>query len=388
MSGLKEYFSYKKGASEQLRILYLNNNYFLQNETIEVLNALGHTVHSLPVDKGPKEMLDAILKVSVAFKPDCIMGTNHMGFDPDGKIASILNELQIPVLFWYLDDFRFILQDVRKQARPNTIIFSFEPTDLPVLKEFGFEHCFYLPTATALNPDISFKNNRYAFLNNRVCFVGNTFYEAQERWNHPTYPGLYKELALQRWNPAKQSLVSFIVQEQRQRFKSEAQLYHYAGYVAGRSTGEKRVEFLNVLDRPVVFGDAHWPETGVQAELHPPVDAHRAAPFIYNASAVNLNISSTQLHTSVNLRVFDIPLSGGFLLTDWKETLADLFDEKTELTVYRSKEEMQDKVRYYLKHETQRQILAERTAARVRKDHLLLPRIRKMLDLARPYLNA
>ncbi len=387
MSGLKEYFSYKKGASEQLRILYLNNNYFLQNETIAVLRTLGHTVHSLPVQNGPKEMLEAILKAAVALKPDCIMGTNHMGFDPDGTIASILNDLKLPVLFWYLDDFRFILQDAQKQARPNIVIFTFEPTDLPLLKAFGFEHCFYLPAASSLNPDSGFINPQFHFLHNRVSFVGNTFYEALERWNHPTYPGLYNQLHLQRWDSDRQSLVSFILQEQRDQFESEAQLFHYAGYVAGRSTAEKRVELLNSLDNPVVFGDEHWPETGVRAEIHPPVDPYRTAPFIFNASAVNLNISSTQLHTSVNQRVFDVPVSGGFLLTDWKETLADLFDEKTELAVYHSIEEMQDKVRYYLKHESERQALASRAASRVRNEHVLPLRIRNMLELARPVMN-
>ncbi len=344
-------------------------------------------MHSLPGQNGPKVVLEASLLAAVALKPDCIMGTNHMGFDPDGTIASILNDLKLPVLFWYLDDFRFILQDARKQARPNIVIFTFEPTDLPLLKAFGFEHCFYLPAASSLNPDSGFINPQFHFLHNRVSFVGNTFYEALERWNHPTYPGLYNQLHLQRWDSDRQSLVSFILQEQRDQFESEAQLYHYAGYVAGRSTAEKRVELLNSLDNPVVFGDEHWPETGVRAEIHPPVDPYRTAPFIFNASAVNLNISSTQLHTSVNQRVFDGPVSGGFLLTDWKETLADLFDEKTELAIYHSIEEMQDKVRYYLKHESERQALASRAASRVRNEHVLPLRIRNMLELARPVMN-
>jgi len=383
MSQLKQYFSYKKFAAEQLRILYLNNNYFLQNETVNVLQQMGHSVQVLPVDKGPREMLEAILKASVALKPDCIMGTNHMGFDPDGQIAAILNNFQLPVLFWYLDDFRFIIRDVHQQAYPNIVIFTFELTDLPLLQKFGFEHVFYLPTASSLNSNANFKNAAYNFLNSRVSFVGSTFHEALGRWNHPDYPGLYNTLSLKDWNSQDISLVSYIIQEQQDAFDSEAQLFHYAGYVAGRSTVELRVDFLNAVDRPVIFGDTHWPETGVQAEIHPPVDPSRTAPQIFNASAINLNISSTQLYTSVNLRIFDTPLSGGFLLTDWKESLADLFDEKLELAVYRSKEEMLDKISYFLNHEEERRQITARAAERIQKEHLLPKRIQEMLDRAR-----
>ncbi len=380
MSQLKTFFSYKKFAQSPLKIIFLDKTYFLQKETIAVLKKMGHTVVSLQVLDDPKQMLDSLLKTCLQVKPDFIMGTNHIGFDPDGKIANVLNELDLPVLFWYLDDFRFIIPRGRNQALPNIALFSFEKNDLPDLRKFGFEHVFYMPAGSPLQPDADFFNPEFSYLQDRISFVGNTFLDAQERWFLPRYPELYEQLDFDKWNAQKQTLVDFIIKAQVTQFSSEADLFHYAGYVAGRSTMENRIELLKQIPNPVVFGDRHWPELGLNAEIHPPVHPAETAPKIFKASQINLNISSTQLHTSVNQRVFDVPLAGGFLLTDWRESLAELFDPEKELTVYHSVDELREKIDYFQKHDLERNKIITRAARRIEKEHLLEHRIQKMLE--------
>ena len=379
MSRLKNFFSYKKFTQNPLKIVFLDKAYFLQKETIVILKNLGHTVVPLRVQEEPKQMLDNLLKTCLQVKPDFIMGTNHIGFDPEGKIASVLNELNLPVLFWYLDDFRFIIPHGRNQALPNIAVFSFEKTDLPDLRKFGFEHVFYMPAASSLQPDADFSEPAFSYLQDRISFVGNTFLDAQKRWFLPKYPELYKQLNFKKWNTHQKTLVDFIIEEQVTQFSSEGELFHYAGYVAGRSTMENRIKLIKQLPNPVIFGDRHWPELGLSVEIHPPVHPTETAPKIFNASQINLNISSTQLHTSVNQRVFDVPLAGGFLLTDWRESLAELFDPEKELAVYHSAEELRDKVDYFLKHDSGRIKIITRAAKRVKKEHRLERRIQKML---------
>ena len=381
MNQLKNFFSYKKFAQSPFKIIFLDKAYFLQKETIAVLKSLGHTVVALQVQDDPKQMLDNLLKTCLQVKPDFIMGTNHIGFDPDGKIANVLNELNLPVLFWYLDDFRFIIPHGRNQALPNIAVFSFEKTDLPDLRKFGFEHVFYMPAGSPLQPDADFSDPAFSYLQDRISFVGNTFLDAQERWFHPRYPELYEKLDFTKWDAHQKTLVDFIIEEQVTQFSSEGELFHYAGYVAGRSTMENRIELLKQISNPVVFGDRHWPELGLNVEIHPPVHPAETAPKIFKASQINLNISSTQLHTSVNQRVFDVPLSDGFLLTDWRESLAELFDPEKELAVYNSEEELKDKIDYYKNHDTERNKITTRAAERVEKEHLLEHRIQKMLVL-------
>ena len=256
-----------------------------------------------------------------------------------------------------------------------------EKTDLPDLRKFGFEHVFYMPAGSPLQPDADFSDPAFSYLQDRISFVGNTFLDAQERWFHPRYPELYEELDFTKWDAHQKTLVDFIIEEQVTQFSSEGELFHYAGYVAGRSTMENRIELLKQIPNPVVFGDRHWPELGLNVEIHPPVHPAETAPKIFKASQINLNISSTQLHTSVNQRVFDVPLSGGFLLTDWRESLAELFDPEKELVVYNSEEELKDKIDYYKNHDTERNKITTRAAERVEKEHLLEHRIQKMLEL-------
>jgi len=380
MSQLKEYFSYKKFKDEKLKIVFLDKSYFLQQESISELRKLGHTVIPVEVVDEPKQMLDNLLKTCLEVKPDFILGTNHIGFDPEGKIAAVLVELGIPVAFWYLDDFRFIIPDVRQQVQPNIAVFTFEKNDLGSLRQFGFEHIFYLPAGSTLELNTNWQDSRYAFLNDRITFVGNTFLDAQERWLQPHYPGLYDLLNLQDWDVQQKSLVEFIKLEQEVKFSTPAELYHYAGYVAGRSTMENRIKILKQLSKPVVFGDRHWPTLGLDIEIHPPVHMTKETPKVFNATQINLNISSTQLTTSLNQRVFDAPLAGGFLLTDWRESLADLFDVEKELAIYKNVTDLKEKIEFYQINQSARQSIVQAAAKRIEKEHLLIYRMQALVS--------
>lgn len=379
MSQLKEYFSYKKFAEDRLKIIVLYKSYFLQDESIADFKTLGHTVVPVPVVDEPKQMLDSLLKTCLDVKPDFILGTNHIGFDPEGKIAAILEELKIPVAFWYLDDFHFIIPDARVQAHSNIAIFSFEQNNLDSLNRFGFEHVFYLPAGSTLKKGTDWKDSAYTYLHNRISFVGNTFLDAQDRWHKAHYPDLYSQLKLDKWNVERGSFIQFIKQEMESKFSNLAELYHFVGYAAGRSTMDHRVNLLKQIDKPVVFGDRHWPDLDLDLEIHPPVHMTREAPKVFNASQINLNISSTQLTTSVNQRIFDVPLADGFLLTDWRESLADLFAVDSELAVYHNVDDLQEKIGFYQKNESARRKITQAAAQHIYKEHLLIFRLQKML---------
>jgi spore maturation protein CgeB len=67
--------------------------------------------------------------------------------------------------------------------------------------------------------------------------------------------------------------------------------------------------------------------------------------------------SAPQLEYSVNNRIFDVAATGGFLLTDHREDLAQIFPEFGFMT-YHSGEELDDKIAYFLAHEDERRALA------------------------------
>lgn len=81
-----------------------------------------------------------------------------------------------------------------------------------------------------------------------------------------------------------------------------------------------------------------------------------------NAKIV-LNITRTQFYgaeTGVNLRIFEALAAGCFLLTDYCDEVAELFQIGEELEVFRSSKELIEKVDYYLQHPEKRHAIAQK----------------------------
>ena len=106
--------------------------------------------------------------------------------------------------------------------------------------------------------------------------------------------------------------------------------------------------------KPEVFG-ADWELPG--AAVHPMIDYVRELPALYADSRINLNITALQLEYSVNNRIFDVAATGGFLLTDHREDLQQVFPDFARMT-YHSGEELDAKITYFLAHESERSELA------------------------------
>lgn len=73
---------------------------------------------------------------------------------------------------------------------------------------------------------------------------------------------------------------------------------------------------------------------------------YQDACHIYQSSRINLNISSLQFDTAVNNRVFDVVLSGGFILTDRRSDLMHICKYANEIS-FETPEEMNEKISYY-----------------------------------------
>lgn len=73
---------------------------------------------------------------------------------------------------------------------------------------------------------------------------------------------------------------------------------------------------------------------------------YQDACSVYQSSRINLNISSLQFDTAVNNRVFDVILSGGFVLTDKRNDLFDICSFADEIS-FETPEEMHEKIAYY-----------------------------------------
>lgn len=88
-------------------------------------------------------------------------------------------------------------------------------------------------------------------------------------------------------------------------------------------------------------------------------------------------------------RNFQIPAMGTFMLSEYTEDLATLFEEGRDAEFFRCKEELVDKVKYYLAHDRERQAIAGSGQRRVHADgHDIDARARMVLESVEKFLES
>ena len=68
-------------------------------------------------------------------------------------------------------------------------------------------------------------------------------------------------------------------------------------------------------------------------------------------------------------RNFEIPGTGGFLLTNYADNLEEYYSDRKEIVVFHSEEEVPDLVRYYLQHDSERESIAKAGFERTSSEH-------------------
>lgn len=68
-------------------------------------------------------------------------------------------------------------------------------------------------------------------------------------------------------------------------------------------------------------------------------------------------------------RNFEIPGSGGFLLTSNADNLTDYYEDGKEIVIYKDIDDMIEKIKYYLKHNEEREAIAQAGYERTLREH-------------------
>ncbi|HEX4996835.1 MAG TPA: glycosyltransferase [Terriglobia bacterium] len=92
---------------------------------------------------------------------------------------------------------------------------------------------------------------------------------------------------------------------------------------------------------------------------------------VFNRSRINLNLSnaSTDARQQIKGRNFEIPGTRSFLLTGPADNLEEYYADGKEVVVFRCPEEMIDRIRYFSRHESERDAIAEAGYQRTIKEH-------------------
>jgi spore maturation protein CgeB len=116
-----------------------------------------------------------------------------------------------------------------------------------------------------------------------------------------------------------------------------------------------------------------FPPPGIPASRYRGVLSDDDLVRLYSRSRINLGLSACAnagpRTVQIRLRDFEVPMSGGFYLTEYQPELSEFFDFGREIETYRDRSELLDKVRFYLRNESARDRVRCAGRERCLRDH-------------------
>jgi spore maturation protein CgeB len=392
---------YPKFRSNAPRVLFFDSDYFLCREILAALDRLDVDHLALPLlnrETGSGQFIEGLLKAVVDFRPDLVLTVNHFGMDRDGKLAGLLDELGLPLASWFVDNPHLILFDYDHPGADNTAIFTFDAGNLEGMRDRGFRHVHYLPLATdprRFKPD---GGAAPANWNATISFVGSSMTGPVQK--SLALSGLptplvreYGQVAGAFGRSGEVSVLRFLQSERPDWYEAVNALNRREQRLAAESlltweaTRQYRLACVRAtLDfSPLIVGDDGWAALldGSDARLLPNLDYYADLPRFYPRSKINFNCTSRQMKGAVNQRVFDVPACGGFLLTDHRDQMEDLFDLDREAAVYGKIEEIPGLIEQFIADPAAREAISHAAVRRILAEHTYEIRMRRLLDIMR-----
>jgi len=389
-SRLKERMQYDKLAGDVPRILILESGYWLDAACVQAGRLMGWDVRTVPVPlEGSlsRDNMAEMLYTLVDMRPDFVLTINLGGMDVGGVFARLFEDLELPYVTWFVDDPRTIVMDQALYGSPFAVALTWERSYLPYLQQSSFAAVHYMPLA--VDPVI-FQPPASDLPTIPPAFVGNSMtVPAQKEWEWVNQnltlanaiDSAFENKRVNRETFAhglEALLPEFLLSELDADEKRHAEILFFV-----EGTRRLRHELVGqwIQEDVSVRGDDEWrlltPQAGAALNY-----THDLARF-YAQCEVNLNITSIQMATAVNQRVFDCPAAGGFLLTDAQADLKDLFEVDREIACYNSMEESVEMIAWYRARPAVRREIAARAQARILNEHTYAHRLRAMVEILR-----
>lgn len=392
--------------NKESRVLLITTKYFLLGAIKEACKRLGLLYRVLIIkneETGCTEFVEELLKIVVTFHPDCILTINHFGVDKEGVLVDLLAKLQLPMASWFVDNPHLIVHEYKDVISPWTTIFTWDEDTCSSLKDLGYPHVFYLPLGTSpycFRPlQCQDKPVSMVFPTN-VSFVGNSMvYKVIDRLEKVPFPfelvQQYKNVATAFSKSKEHSIQTFLKNtfpELYRRYQNLSEIEQRLAYetmLTWEATLQYRITCIEQLCpfHPVIVGDDGWKQL-LQQKLHkwyyhPAVNYYTELRYVYIFSEVNFNSTSKQMKGAVNQRIFDVPATGSFIITDFQKQIEGLFELHKEVIVYYEPDEAKELIQYYLDHPNARKKIIHAARNRVLSEHTWEHRVKFILDQMR-----
>ena len=395
---------YPRFQGNTARILIMTCKYFLTGEIIAACTRLGieHRLLEVPDGEyGQGEFVENLLEAVVSFRPDFVFTINHLGVDREGVLVNLLEKLRLPLASWFVDNPHLILALYSQLVSPWTAIFTWDTDNIASLEDMGFAHVRYLPlgcdTVRFAPPGPAHKC--HPKWQARVSFVGNSMvHKVRSRLDRTRIPPLLEstleETATGFGASDERSIPVWLEANRPQLFSlyssitAPSERLDYEAAVTWEATRQYRLSCIAAIfpHQPLLVGDSGWRQIvpkQVTWRYHSEISYYSDLPLFYPCSEINFNCTSKQMKGAVNQRVFDVPATGAFILTDYREQVENLFEPGREIACYHSPDEAAALVERYLAAPAEREAIAKAARRRVLHEHTYEQRVLSLIHTMR-----
>lgn len=358
-----------------------------------VLFPFSATYETISHDAETEKKLQIFLRREV---PDIVFSLNYLPV-----ISRVCQAEAVKYVSWLFDSPCFQLYSITA-SNPCNVICVFDKEEYRTFRNAGINTVHYMPLAVDVNrlaPVLSGSAGKgYDY---DVSFVGSLYMEElnyfpQMMSRLPEYTKGYidaligAQMKIWGYNFI-QELLGPVINDLYQAYPvdpepdgTEPREFFYAQYVINRRiTTMERLELLMaVASEYEVELFTYLKDFSIpNVRNHGPVDYFREMPLVFRKSRINLNISGRLIKSGIPLRAFDVMGAGEFLLSNYQADLLDLFVPGEDFVYFESKEDMMEKIGYYLSHGEERQMIAKNGYDKVAAKHTYRHRIREMLSI-------
>ena len=360
------------------------------------------------LDKRQSEEFDAL------FDKEFQKGKDGKGFDCvftfnySPVVSNNCNRRNVPYISIVYDSPQVLLYSYTI-INPCNYVFIFDKTQYLELSNAGIKTVYYAPLAVnierlnrMLDKENEVKRIQYS---SDISFVGSMYneehnlFERLEGINEYTCGYLDAIMKAQRniygYFFLEDMLKGDVLDEMMRVYPVrpnadgvETIQYIYANYfLARRMATDERMEIMSKLGEQLGASNVinlYTPDSSVNfinVNNKGTVDYYNEMPYVFRNSNINLNITLRSIKSGIPLRCIDICGAGGFLLSNYQEDMYDIFVPGEDMVVYDSIDDMINKCRYYLSHDTERRQIAQNGYGKVAESHTYDVSFKEMFDI-------
>ena len=389
-----------------MKILFIEWKSFGNDDIKKAFEAEGHKVISYPFSnrdgRRDSELEQDLSSVLHKETPDIVFSFNYFPV-----ISNVCKKEDIRYISWIYDS-PYVMLYSYTVINPCNVIYIFDKELYMEFHNAGIQTVRYMPMAAnterldrlvAANIDTTAtQGSTQTTFAYDISFIGSLYTEDHNFFERMTTLSDYTkgyldaimsaQMKIQGYNFIQESLSPIMDDLYRALPMDpnpdgvESREYLYAQYVINRKiTGLERTELIRAVTERFHF-DLFTPNKDFgmpNLTNHGTVDYYEQMPLVFNRSRINLNISLRSIKSGIPLRAFDILGSGGFLLSNFQADFLDDFIPGEDFVYYESKEDLLNKIDYYLAHEEERIAVAANGHDKVAANHTFRHRVREML---------